>query len=117
MHDRLPEYYEIQGELSSEPIWSGVVVLKVRDLRLGQLCALKTSAREPNSIQRRYLLREARVLASVEHPNVVELREALAPSPVSLVMEYVEGGDLGAKLDGMPWQPVRAALLVEQLAR
>src|SRR5262249_36262038 len=62
--------------------------------------------------------REGRILAAVQHPHVVRLLGITATeAQVFLVMEFVEGGSLAEKQDGMPWRPENAARLVEQLAR
>jgi serine/threonine-protein kinase len=42
--------------------------------------------------------REARVAAGLQHPNLVPIYDFGAGSRPYLVMEYVEGGDLGARL-------------------
>jgi serine/threonine-protein kinase len=48
---------------------------------------------------RERLLREARALARIDHPNVVRLRSVVAAAPdLCVVMEYVEGEDLAARL-------------------
>jgi serine/threonine-protein kinase len=48
---------------------------------------------------RERLLREARALARIDHPNVVRLRSVVAAAPdLCVVMEYVEGEDLAGRL-------------------
>jgi NIMA (never in mitosis gene a)-related kinase len=42
-------------------------------------------------------LNEVRILASINHPNIVQYKEAFLvdnPSQLCIVMEYVDGGDL-----------------------
>jgi serine/threonine protein kinase len=63
---------------------------------------------------RERLLREAALLQSLRHPNVVEVRaggECPDGSPY-LVMEYLEGETLGQLLTRMPALPIDAAMAV-----
>ena len=42
-------------------------------------------------------LNEVRILASINHPNIVQYKEAFLtdnPAQLCIVMEYVDGGDL-----------------------
>jgi serine/threonine protein kinase len=53
------------------------------------------------------LLREARLLARVHHPNVVSVLDVgLLDGSLTLVMPYLEGGQLGDKAVDGPWQRV-----------
>jgi serine/threonine protein kinase len=69
---------------------------------LDRVVAIKTihaEVRDDDSIGR--LRREGKVIASMRHPNVVSVYELLVSSGgISLVMEYVSGGDLRQALDG-----------------
>ncbi|MCY0990954.1 serine/threonine-protein kinase [Nannocystis sp. ILAH1] len=69
---------------------------------------------------RRRFLREARAVAAVKHPNVVEILDVARDDAgdLYLVMEFVEGEPLNVVLrrDGrLPWS--RASILLGQLAR
>ena len=62
--------------------------------------------------------REAELVAKCRHPNLVQIYHAgeYAGFPY-LALEYAEGGSLEKRLDGTPWAPLRAAALLEPLAR
>jgi NIMA (never in mitosis gene a)-related kinase 1/4/5 len=50
---------------------------------------------------KRNTLSEVRILASVDHPNIVQYREAIfdeKKGELALVMELAEGGDLADKI-------------------
>ncbi|HEV3444656.1 MAG TPA: serine/threonine-protein kinase [Gemmataceae bacterium] len=95
------------------------VVIKARQLSLGRLVALKmlpyTAPVTPEQFAR--FRAEAQALASLQHPNIVQVYEVgeLEGRPY-LVMEYVPGPNLARELAGSP-QPAReAAELVLVLA-
>ena len=73
------------------------VVYAAEDATLGRVVALKVirddgSGRDD---ERARILREARALARLSHPNVVQLHEVVAaPEAVFLVMEYIAGTTL-----------------------
>jgi WD40 repeat protein len=61
---------------------------------------------------------EAEAIARLHHPNVVQIHEVGEhPDGPYLVLEYLDGGSLDAKLAGTPQPPREAARLVETLAR
>ena len=46
-------------------------------------------------------LNEVRILASVQHPNIISYKEAFLedePSALCIIMEYADGGDLYQKI-------------------
>lgn len=107
--------YVIERELGRGGM--GVVYL-ARDARLGRLVAIKSllglRADDPRAAER--LAREARLLASVNHPNVAQIYSleampvrASGPAPFCIVLEYVEGPTLAQRLTSGPL-PVRDAL-------
>ena len=59
--------------------------------------------------------REARVAAGLQHPNLVPIYDFGAGARPYLVMEYVEGGDLGARLRSR--RPARAGAAGRAAAR
>ncbi len=96
------------------------VVYKARHRPLARLVALKmlrdTEHAQPQALARFRL--EAETLARLHHPNIVQVYEVgSAGGRPFFAMEYVEGGNLSARLRGQP-QPAReSAALVEALAR
>ena len=88
-------------------------VLKVLDQTEKRVVALKTIRpdllAEPEIVQRFY--REMEVMSSLAHPNIVRAHDAGPIGPVQvLVMEYVEGGDLGRLVRSAGPLPVAEAL-------
>jgi hypothetical protein len=96
------------------------VIYRATELRLGRPVALKLIATEQASdpdVRERFE-REARMTASIEHPNVVPVYAAgEEDGHLYLVMRYVPGTDLHALLrrDGR-LAPERAASVVGQIA-
>ena len=96
------------------------ILYRARQLRLDRPVALKLVeagvARDP--VVRERLRREARAVASLDHPNIVPLYEAgEEDGTVYIVTRWVEGTELGALLhrDG-PMQPSQAASTAAQIA-
>jgi serine/threonine protein kinase len=96
------------------------VLYRARQLRLDRPVALKLVeadvARDP--VIRERLRREARAVASLDHPNVVPLYEAGEENgTVYIVTRWVDGTELGTLLhrDG-PLSPRRAAGTAAQIA-
>jgi tetratricopeptide (TPR) repeat protein/tRNA A-37 threonylcarbamoyl transferase component Bud32 len=108
--------YEILGELGRGSMG---VVYKARQKSLNRLVALKMVQRGPgeDEVLRRFV-EEARVVASLQHANIVRLYEiSLEQEPPFFTLELVEGGSLADRLGGRP-QPFRpAAQLMATLAR
>jgi len=101
------------------------VVYKARQATLDRDVAVKFlhDAQRGDSERRQRFLREARAVARLRHPNLVqvyEFGEVHAAGGVTsqpyLVLEYVAGGSLADFLRGSPQSPREAARLVETLA-
>ncbi len=101
------------------------VVYKARQPALDRTVAVKLlrDAHLAGSAQRERFLQEARAVARLQHPNLVQVYElgevATAGDRSSqpyLVLEYVAGGSLSERLRGTPQPPREAARLVETLA-
>ena len=80
-------------------------VYRARDTRLDRLVALKVlpakAASDPNF--RRRLLREAKSISQLNHPNICTLFDVGSHEDVNfLVMEYLEGETLAARLGRGP---------------
>jgi WD40 repeat protein len=66
---------------------------------------------------RDYFLRESRLAASIDHPNIVPIYEAGTTNGLLyLAMRYVEGGDLKLRLKSGPLDAVDAIGIVSQVA-
>jgi eukaryotic-like serine/threonine-protein kinase len=91
-------------------------VLLCQDERLGRLVAVKRlHADSPADVEKRFL-REARVGASLNHPNLVSVYDTATDSEgVLIVMEYVEGEALSWTLKRGPLRPERVARMVRDL--
>ncbi len=95
------------------------VVYKARHLRLGRVVALKMvlSGSYASSAELVRFLGEAESVARMQHPNIVQIFETgqIAGLPY-FTLEFVDGGNLAAKLGGTPLPPREAARLIEALA-
>src|SRR5262249_28861030 len=102
------------------------VVWKARQAALGRDVAVKLlrDAHLATAEQRERFQQEARALARLRHPHLIQVHEfGDLPSAHGttgqpyLVLEYVSGGSLADHLRGAPQPPAAAARLVETLAR
>ena len=96
----------------------GVVYL-AQDLSLERKVALKLLAPELSSEEdfRERFLRESRLAASIDHPNVIPIYEAgEIEGALFIAMRYVEGSDLKRLLEQERLEPVRAIALLSQVA-
>ncbi len=96
------------------------ILYRARQLRLDRPVALKVVepevARDP--VARERLRREARAVASLDHPNVVPLYEAgEEDGTIYIVTRWIDGTELGALIqNGGPLDPVGAARATAQIA-
>lgn len=94
------------------------IVLKAWDVRASRHVALKLVAGGLESDRSGWerWLREARSIASVKHPNIVQLHQAEeADGWLCLVLEYVAGGSLADRLRG-PLPPRDAVAILRPVA-
>jgi YVTN family beta-propeller protein len=95
------------------------VVYRALDLALDRPVAIKILAPElAADVQfRERFLRESRLAASIDHPNIVPVYDAgEVAGELYLAMRYVEGSDLKRLLANGPLEPGRAVGLVSQVA-
>src|SRR5258706_7056323 len=88
-------------------------VYRARDTRLNRIVALKqlSDTALASEVARHRVLREARAAAGLSHPNIATIFDVLdTPAGLVIVMEYVPGESLAARLR-------RRALSVEQTVR
>ncbi len=89
-------------------------VYRAEDEKLRRVVALKVQRAERDERRRRRFLREARVAASITHPNVATIHEVgEADGRVFIAMELVHGVTLRAKL----LQSKRGRLAIEEALR
>jgi WD40 repeat protein/serine/threonine protein kinase len=109
--------YEILGELGRGGMG---VVYKARQVKLNRPVALKMilAGSYAAPAQRDRFLAEARAVARLHHPNIVQIYEiGEHDGRPYFSLEFVEGGSLDRKLAGTPQPPREAANLVAILAR
>jgi serine/threonine-protein kinase len=111
------ERYEVLEEIGHGGMG---VVFRARQVRLDRVVAIKMIRLEhhpsPNSIAR-FIRREGRAVARLQHPNVVQVYELGESEGLPyLSMEYVPGSNLRKKLKGGPLAPREAAELLRMLA-
>jgi len=93
-------------------------VYKVRNVISDRIEAMKVLL--PNLASQKELadrfLREIKVLASLNHPNIAALRTALTlDDQLVMIMEYVEGVTLSSRLQSGPLLPAEAINYVDQV--
>jgi serine/threonine protein kinase len=113
----LPAGYNLLGFLGQGGMG---VVYKARHVRLDRIVALKMlrSGDQAGATERARFHTEAQAAARLQHPNIVQIYEVgEANGQPYFCMEYIEGDSLTRLIDGTPWPAVRAAQLVETLAR
>jgi predicted Ser/Thr protein kinase len=115
MKGRRLGHYELLGTLGRGGMG---VVLRARDTRLNRDVALKLLVAETSAKSSRRFEREAQALARLRHPNVVTVHEVGHEGDRAfLVMEFVEGEDLGQRVRREGPLPEReAAELLRSLA-
>src|SRR6478672_8745848 len=95
------------------------VVYRAHDLALDRDVALKLLSpelAEDISFRERFL-RESRIAASLEHPNVVPIHDAgEIDGQLYIAMRLVDGTDLKALLRDGPLEAARSVRVVEQIA-
>src|SRR3954449_4877301 len=106
--------YRVIGPLGSGGM---ATVLLCEDERLGRRVAVKRlHAHSPDDVARRFT-REAKVGASLNHPNLVSVFDTTTDDEgVLIVMEYVEGETLRDAIERGPLPPQRAVEVLRGVA-
>jgi serine/threonine-protein kinase len=101
----LADRYRVLGRLGAGGM---AVVVLAEDERLGRKVAVKRlRAESPEDAGRRFE-REAKLGASLNHPNIVAVYDIVTDEDgVLIVMEYVDGGTLRLEMDSGPMAPAR----------
>jgi serine/threonine-protein kinase len=96
------------------------VVYLAEHARLGRKVALKVLAPELAGSERFHdrFLRESKLAASIDHPNIVPIYDAdEAEGVLYIAMRYVEGSDLKQAIrDQGRLEPLRTSVIVDQVA-
>jgi serine/threonine protein kinase len=110
----LADRYRVVGRLGAGGM---AVVVLAEDERLGRRVAVKRlHAESPEDAARRFE-REAKLGASLNHPNIVAVYDIVSDDEgVLIVMEYVEGHTLRHEMDRGPLSPARAIELLSDVA-
>src|SRR3954469_11855984 len=91
-------------------------VWAAEDERLGRVVAIKR-LHVPDGMHNRRFEREARLGASLRHPALVTVYDVLSSdSELLLIMEYVDGGSLAARLEDGPLEPTEAVRALRDVA-
>jgi serine/threonine-protein kinase len=102
----LAERYRVLGRLGAGGM---AVVVLAEDERLGRKVAVKRLHSESPEDAGRRFEREAKLGASLNHPNIVAVYDIVTDEDgVLIVMEYVDGGTLRLEMDSGPLAPARA---------
>jgi tRNA A-37 threonylcarbamoyl transferase component Bud32 len=119
MRAELPDVpgYAIEKELGRGAMG---VVYKARQTALNRAVALKMirHAEHADAEERQRFLVEARALARLKHPNIVQIHEVGEHGGLPFfALEYVEGGTLAERIKERPFSAVEAVRLTATLAR
>src|SRR5215213_3813016 len=97
--------YRVLGRLGAGGM---AVVVLAEDERLGRKVAVKRLHAESVDDAVRRFEREAKLGASLNHPNIVAVYDIASDDEgVLIVMEYVDGRTLRLEMDGGPMEPAR----------
>jgi streptogramin lyase/predicted Ser/Thr protein kinase len=109
--------YQIEGVIGRGGM---SVVYLAEHVRLGRKVALKVLAPELAGSERFHdrFLRESKLAASIDHPNIVPIYDAdEAEGVLYIAMRYVEGSDLKQAIrDQGRLEPLRTSAIVDQVA-
>jgi len=107
--------YEIVRELGHGGMGQVYLVRNLISDRIEAMKVLLPDLAQQGDLANRFL-REIKVLASLEHPNIAQLRTAFtAENQLVMIMEYVEGDTLAERLHAGPFSPPDALNYIGQV--
>jgi eukaryotic-like serine/threonine-protein kinase len=117
--DELAGRYRLQeliGRGAMGEVWLAEDQLLHRTVAVKQLLAERATGDDPTHAER--VMREARIAGRLNHPNAVAVHDLVVSDGVPLVvMEYVKGESLGARIrERGPLPPAEAARLIADVA-
>jgi serine/threonine-protein kinase len=96
------------------------IVYRVRHLKLKRLAALKMllTGQYASPAELARFMREAEAIAALQHPNIVQIYDIGEVDGLPyFTMEFIGGGSLAQKLEGVPQPAQYSASIVKSLAR
>jgi eukaryotic-like serine/threonine-protein kinase len=113
-HKQLGDY-EIVRELGHGGMGQVYLVRNVISDRIEAMKVLLPDLAQQGELASRFM-REIKVLASLEHPNIAQLRTAFtADNQLVMIMEYVEGDTLAQRLEGGAFSPADTLNYISQV--
>jgi serine/threonine protein kinase len=113
-HERIGDY-EIIRELGHGGMGQVYLARNVISDRIEAIKVLLPDLANKGDLSTRFT-REIKVLASLEHPNIAQLRTAFtSANQFVMVMEYVEGDTLAHRLQNGPFYPADALNYMQQV--
>lgn len=108
--------YTIEGELGRGGMG---IVYKGLDKKLQRPVALKIllPGRDSNEEQTRRFMQEARAMAQLKHPNIIQIYEVGEEPFPYISMEFIEGGTLSTHIQRGTFKPTEIASIIEKIAR
>ncbi len=107
--------YEIVRELGHGGMGQVYLVRNVISDRLEAMKILLPELAQQKDLPARFM-REIKLLATLEHPNIAQLRTAFSvDDQLIMIMEYVEGDTLAQRLGGGPFSPADALNYIGQV--
>jgi serine/threonine-protein kinase len=107
--------YEVVRELGHGGMGQVYLVRNLISDRIEAMKVLLPDLAQQGDLANRFM-REIKVLASLDHPNIAQLRTAFtAENQLVMIMEYVEGDTLAERLHAGPFSPADALNYIAQV--
>jgi serine/threonine-protein kinase len=107
--------YEVIRELGHGGMGQVFLVRNLISDRIEAMKVLLPDLANQGDLGARFM-REIKLLASLDHPNIAALRTAFSSNnQLIMIMEYVEGDTLGHRLERGPFAPAEASNYIDQV--